>query len=125
MSYDISITALERGVRTWAKQLEKLGLTVEIDVFRTGPGGGVHYGPSTVELTLEKGYTDEHGEAEEFYFTAKFVAGGYGELGDRAIGGNDGWRAMKAEANRRLRAQHEWVRAIKTEAVLQRMRVQG
>ena len=95
MSYDISITALERGVRTWAKQLRQRGFTVEIDVFRTVPGGDAYYGPSKI-------YVEVMLEAQGFHFDVEFVAGGYGGLDERAIGGCDGWRAMKKEAERRL-----------------------
>ena len=107
----IGVTALARSVRVWAKKLEKQGFTTEVDVFKTGPGGNVHYGPSTVELTLEKEYEDEDGDPEEFYSTIKFVAGGYGGVGDRDIGGSDGWRAMKKEAEKRLSRDPGWKEA--------------
>jgi len=108
--YNIGITALANGVRTWAKKLEAQGFEIEIDVFKTGPGGDEHYGPSTVELTLEKEYIDgSTGEPCDFFSTVTFIAGGYGGLDERqAIGGTDGWRAMKAEALTRLSAERGW-----------------
>ena len=102
MGYDINITALERGVRTWVAALAKVGFTVEVEVFKTGPGGNSLYGPSTITLTIEKKYTDEYGNAQDFVDFVTFVAGGYGSLEDRNIGGREGWRAMKREALRRL-----------------------
>lgn len=100
----VSISTLAKGVQTWAKQLKRQGFTTEIDVFKTGPGGNQYYGPSFVDLDIEKEYTNEHGEEETYYWSMKFIAGGYeGLTGDRnRIGGGEGWRAMKAEAAKRL-----------------------
>jgi hypothetical protein len=108
--YNIGITALSNGVRSWAKKLEAQGFEIEIDVFKTGQGGDEHYGPSTVELTLEKEYTDgSTGELCDFLSTVTFVAGGYGGLDERhAIGGRSGWRAMKAEGEKRLHSERDW-----------------
>jgi|SRR5271166_802741 len=96
---EISIGALERGVRTLAKKLEAMGLQTEIHVFKTGPGGAQHYGPSHVELTAKGTYIDTDGHEEEAWATVKFIAGGYGNLhGQRGeIGGTEGWRAMREQ----------------------------
>jgi len=101
----IGIGPLEKGVRNWVRQLERRGFTLDdIDVFRTGPGGNQYYGPSYVEVTLAHPYMED-GEEDTAYFEVKFTAGGYGALNERDIGGTDGWRAMKAEAERRLQKE--------------------
>jgi len=84
----IAIGTLEKRVKTLAKKLEKEGFTVELDVFRTGPGGDVHYGVSYVELDIEK---------EDQYMTLKFIANGYGPCGSREYGGTT-WTNLKAGA---------------------------
>jgi len=109
--YTIGVTALAKSVRTWAKQLEKMGFSTDIDVFKTGPGGAMHYGPSTVEITIEKEYKDAYGDDADFYESITFAAGGYGGIDDSNIGGTSGWRAMKQEAERRLSKQLDWDRA--------------
>ena len=95
---DISIGALARGVQNWAKALERHGFSTEVDVFR----GGRTYG-SSVELEIEKPYTDEFGDEDTYYWSVTFVSGGYGSVGETKIGGSEGWRAMKAEALQRLK----------------------
>ena len=106
---EIAIGALERGVRTLAKKLEKLGLKTEITVFKTGPGGTAHYGSSYVELEVTGTCQGADGEPEEAYATVKFLAGGYGDLHTpgRNIGGMEGWRPMSAEGLKRILAQLE------------------
>jgi hypothetical protein len=96
MAYEISIKALEKSVRTLAKSLEALGLTTEIEVFRTGPGGTQHYGPSYVELTVIGNFLDDDGGQDEAVEYVKFFAGGYAMSGKNEIGGNSGWKSMAA-----------------------------
>lgn len=102
MPTEIGIGALERGARGLAKDLEALGFETRIDVFRTGPGGAAHYGPSTVELEVSGTFVDERGDEHDLWTTVTFVAGGYGSLDERHIGGAAGWRAMKKEALARI-----------------------
>jgi len=90
----ISITAVEAGAKTLAKKLEKMGLKVQVHVFKTGPGGTAYFGASNVEVVV-------HGPTDE-YASVTFLAGGYGGLGEREIGGGQGWRPMAAEGLRRI-----------------------
>ncbi len=100
---EISIGALERAVRSFARQLESKGFQTEVDAFQTGRGGAQHYGPSYVTLTITKNFVNADGEEDEFWDEFRFIAGGYPTgLGRKDIGGNEGWRPMKAEAVRRL-----------------------
>lgn len=101
---EISIGALERGVRTLAKKLEQIGLTSEIDVFKTGPGGAQHYGPSYVTLavvgTVPSTY-GEPGDTDDATVDLKFFAGGYGDGSDGRrgqFGGSGGWSYMSEQA---------------------------
>lgn len=102
---EIAIGALERGVRTLAKNLEKLGLTTEVDVFRSGQGG--EGSRSYVELGVTGKYIDHEGEEDEASADVRFRAGGYGSVTDREIGGTEGWRPMAAEGLKRILAALE------------------
>ena len=94
---EISVGAVERGVRTLAQKLGKLGLETDVEVFRTGPGGTQHYGPSYVELTVRGKVRDEDGTEDEASSWVKFYAGGYA-VGSRRqdISGVEGWKPMAA-----------------------------
>jgi hypothetical protein len=96
---EISIGALERGVRTLAKKLEKMGLKTEIEVFKTGRGGTQHYGASYVELQVTGKYRTEDGEEDEAWTWVKFLAGGYytGGKSRQQISGTEGWKPMAAQ----------------------------
>ncbi len=104
---EISIGALERGVRTLAKNLEqKFGLKTEIDVFRSGHGS--EGSGSYVELEVEATWTDAEGEQKEASSYVKFMAGGYGSLTEgRQIGGSEGWRPMAAVGLKRILSELE------------------
>ncbi len=103
MGQEIAIGALERGVRTFAKNLEKLGLKTDVSVHKSGRGGYQEIARSYVELEVTGTYKDAEGEDQEAWATVEWVAGGYGALNDkRQIGGTDGWRAMAAEGLKRL-----------------------
>lgn len=91
---EISIGALEKGVRNMARKLEQKGFTIAIDVFRTGRGGHEHYGPSYVELEITGSHTDEDGDEEELGAIVKFIAGGYATMDRDDIFGTSGWRDM-------------------------------
>lgn len=99
MSYqEIAIGALERGVRTLAKSLEKLGLKSEIDVYRSGRGGDpLTSSGSYVELQVTGKYLNKDGEEEDAWSYVHFLAGGYGGTSRSEIGGTEGWRAMAAK----------------------------
>lgn len=94
------ISTIERGARNWAKRLEAEGFDVDIDVFRTGPGGTAVYGPSYVEVTIERTIC-RGDEVKWVYLSQKFQAGPWAsdDLG------NDTWTNMKAAAIVRLAAE--------------------
>jgi len=99
---EISIGALERGVRTLAKKLKLIGLSSEIDVFKTGRGGAQHYGPSYVTLMVTGIAPSKHvsGDTHEVNVHLKFYAGGYDDAGNRrgTFGGGTGWTFMSNQA---------------------------
>jgi len=99
----ISVGAMDKSVRVWARKLEKQGFETEVDTFRTGPGGDMYGGPSTVRLSVEKSYKGPHGDAT-FRWYITFLPNGFGSLtSERSrIGGYGKWREMKAEAVKRL-----------------------
>jgi len=99
LAADISIGALERGVRTFAKQLEKMGLTTEVVVAKLGRGSEA--GVSNVRLRVIAKFTKD-GNERTGRASLKFVSGGYGSLDDRREIGGGGWRAMKAEGLKRI-----------------------
>lgn len=92
--YEISISSLEKGVKTLVRKLEAKGFETEIDVFRTGPGGVQYYGPSYVELWITGSCINDDSEAEEFDASVKFIAGGYDTVARGEICGTSGWRDM-------------------------------
>lgn len=67
-----SITGLEKSAESFKTMLEKAGLHVELDVFKTGRGGTAHYGPSYISMRIsnDDGYLYSH----------KVHAGGFGEI---------------------------------------------
>lgn len=97
----VSTGALAKGVQNLANTLERTGWTTQVDVNQTGGSSSV-FGPSSVELSIEKEYLDEDGDTETHYWWMTFLANGYGNLRDPEIGGA-GWKVMKVEALRRLR----------------------
>jgi hypothetical protein len=90
-----SITAIEKSARRFARKIQEAGFTVDVDVFKCGPGGEQHYGPSYTELEVSR---EEDAEGEGFvYETLRFYAGDY------AVGGGSEfsaatWGEMKTEA---------------------------
>ena len=104
MGYGIAIGALERGVRTLARQLEKQGLQTEVHVHRSSSR---MYGPSYVEL-MATGLVDlGEGEQDEKWSQVKFLAGGYGDLESRGEIGGAEWRKMSSEGKKRLLSELE------------------
>jgi len=97
----IAIGALERGVRTLAKSLEKLGLTTQVHVFKSGPGGATYFGASYVELEVSVTFNTPEGEQDASH-TVKFLANGYTSNDADEIGGTQGWRPMGEEARTRI-----------------------
>ncbi len=103
-----SITALEKSANIFAKWLRAKaeGLTVEVDVFRTGPGGNEHYGPSTVTMDVELTRTilDADGNEEEdwCFDSMVFIADEYTGSGPGEYEGRN-WGPMKQEALKALR----------------------
>ena len=82
----LSITALEKSVRAFAKTLEKQGFTInDIDVFKDGTKGG-SYGGSYVELNIS------HNDFWETYkFKPKYGFSSGTEFNDSK------WSDMKAK----------------------------
>lgn len=82
----MSITTLEKSVRTFAKSLEKQGFTInDIHVFKDGTKGG-YYGGSYVELCISR---DDYWET--FKFMPKYGFSSGTEFNDSK------WSKMKAK----------------------------
>ena len=102
---EISIGALERGVRTLAKSLEKDGLKSVVRAQRNGRGSQ-DVGPSYVELEVTAVF-DKDGKERTSTAEVKFLAGGYETSSRYEISSTDGWRAMAAEGRERIYKQLE------------------
>jgi len=72
-SVNSSITGLAKAAGNFKTMLEKAGLHVEVEVFKSGNGGGAHFGPSYVQIDI----SDEDG----LHLTdSQVYAGGFGEV---------------------------------------------
>ena len=98
--FGISITDLEKSVERYAVKLRERGYDVEVDTFRTGPGGTDHYGPSNVRLNI-------CGAEPFFWVHLEFLAYGYWAGGRDSIGGNLTWREMKNVAEAKVASEEE------------------
>ena len=103
-SYDrtaaVPIGALERGIKGFVRQLEGMGLEVEMDTFKSGRGMDPLIGDTSyVELEITAEFFDEDGDEDQAYTTVKFRAGGYADSERNGVfGGSDDLRTMKTKA---------------------------
>lgn len=71
-SINSSITGLTKAAETLKAKLEGAGLEVVLDVFKTGPGGTTHFGPSYVVIEV---FDDD-----DLIASTKVHCGGFGEV---------------------------------------------
>lgn len=96
----VSIGALKRSAEAWARSLRKQGFQVTVRPFRSGPGGAEFYGPSHVEVEVERRFAVA-GEPREFFRDFRFLANGYGATRRSDVDGET-WGDMKRKAQRDL-----------------------
>lgn len=108
----VAIGRLEKNVRRWVERDYPQrpcggsdGWDVDVEVFRTGPGGDQHYGPSHVEVTVTRYVYRENEDGllyEDFdaSATVKFLANDFGSIDDpQGLGGvGVNWSRMKVAA---------------------------
>jgi len=71
-SVNCSITGLIKAAENFKDTLEKAGLIVDLEVFKTGRGGTAHFGPSFIDISI----SDDDG----FITSKKVHSGGFGEI---------------------------------------------
>jgi len=95
----VSISSLEKGIRSFARQLEGMGLTAEVDVYKSGRGSSRDVGTSYVELDITGDFIDADGDKDQATTSVKFHAGGFGGDGAKdEFGDGDSLREMKSKA---------------------------
>jgi len=101
----VAIGKLEQAAERFAAKIRAMAYDVQVDTFRCGPKGAEYYGPSNVEITIER---DEDDQGDGFvYETIKFLADAYGGIGPGEFGGET-WTEMKVAAIDYLRRCGIW-----------------
>lgn len=117
-----SIGTIEQGMARWAAELGAAGFDVDVRSYRSGYRHGqvgAEIDVSSVDVIIKLAYPraidDPYDDANgDLYFDTRFVAGGY--YTSYGIGGDVGWRAMKAETQRRILKELREDSAILTRA---------
>lgn len=71
-SVNTSITSLSKSAKSLKEKLEESGLEVDIEEFRTGPGGTTHFGPSYIIIEVSDG--------DDLITRTRLHCGGYGDV---------------------------------------------
>lgn len=86
-SVNSSITGLAKAAENFKVMLERAGLQVDLDVFKTGKGGTDQFGPSYVQIDIS-------GEDGLPLVDTKVYSGGFGEVVT--------WKSVKEEILQKL-----------------------